>query len=81
MNLRVATRSRVIFSDDVDSVVLPAAQGEMGVLAGHADFVVMLKKGRIRIQGRGGSTVIPIAGGYAGITKDKVLVLPTLEAR
>jgi F-type H+-transporting ATPase subunit epsilon len=75
MDLKIVARSRVIFSDRVESVVLPAAEGEMGVLAGHADFVVMLKKGQVRIQGRDGAKVIPVAGGYAGITGDQVLVL------
>lgn len=80
MRLEVITRGKVVFSDQVTSVLLPAVEGEMGVLAGHADFVVMLKKGSLRIEGRGGTTVIPVAGGFAGITKDKVLVLPSPSA-
>lgn len=80
MKLEVITRGRLVFSGDVESVVLPAAEGEMGVLAGHADFVVMLKRGQVRIQEHSGVKVIPVTGGYAGITGDKVLVLSTLAA-
>jgi F-type H+-transporting ATPase subunit epsilon len=76
VNLEVLTRDGVVYSDEADMVILPAWQGEMGVLAGHADFVVMLKAGNVRIRGHGQSQTIPVSGGFAEISHDRVVVLP-----
>ena len=76
MNLEVMVRERVVYSAEVESVVLPAVEGEMGVLAGHADFIVMLKKGPLRIRSRTGTQAISVDGGYAEVSGDKVVVLP-----
>jgi F-type H+-transporting ATPase subunit epsilon len=76
VKLDVITRNKVLYSDEVDAVVLPALKGEMGVLAGHADFVVMLKKGDLRLSSHSESRAIAIEGGYAEVSHDKVVVLP-----
>ena len=70
------TRDRVVYSDQADMVILPAWQGEMGILAGHADFVVLLKAGRVRVVAGGKSQTIHISGGLAEISHDRVVVLP-----
>lgn len=76
MNLEIITRRQVIYSGKVDTLVLPAMQGEMGVLAGHADFIVMLRKGDVRLSGGGESRTITIDGGFAEVSRDRVTVLP-----
>jgi F-type H+-transporting ATPase subunit epsilon len=80
VKLDIITKGRQVYSGDVEGVVLPALEGEMGVLAGHADFIVMLKKGTIRVIGRAEAEVIPVEGGYAEVTQDGVLVLTALAA-
>jgi F-type H+-transporting ATPase subunit epsilon len=76
VNLEIITRRQVIYSGKVDTLVLPAMQGEMGVLAGHADFIVMLRKGDVRLSGGGESRTITIDGGFAEVSRDRVTVLP-----
>jgi len=76
VNLEIITRRQVIYSGEVEALVLPAVQGEMGVLAGHADFIVMLKKGDVRLIGGGESRAIAIDGGFAEVSRDRVTVLP-----
>jgi F-type H+-transporting ATPase subunit epsilon len=66
----------VVYSGEADSVVLPAWQGEMGILAGHADFVVLLKRGLVRFEAKGSSRTIPVAGGFAEVSHNQVVVLP-----
>lgn len=41
---------RILFSGDVVSVIVPALEGEMTVLAGHAPMVATLKAGIILVQ-------------------------------
>ena len=76
MNLEVLTRDGVVYSDEADMVILPAWQGEMGVLAGHADFVVMLKQGLVKVEAKGRSQTISVSGGFAEISHNRVVVLP-----
>jgi F-type H+-transporting ATPase subunit epsilon len=78
VNLEVMTPDRVVFSGEVDAVMLPALEGEMGILAGHADFIVMLGKGSVRATGRGETRDIAVSveGGYAEVSHDRVIVLP-----
>ena len=76
MNLEVMTREQMVYSGEADSVVLPAWQGEMGVLADHADYVVALARGLLRFRAAGTSHTLAIAGGFAEVSRNKVIVLP-----
>jgi len=76
VTLEIAIRERVIYSGPANSVVLPAAEGEMGVLAGHADFIVVLAKGPLRAKVDGEPRTFQIDGGFAEISHDRIIVLP-----
>jgi F-type H+-transporting ATPase subunit epsilon len=78
VNLEVMTRDRVVFSGEVDAVILPALEGEMGVLPGHADFIVMLGKGSVKATGPSLARSIPVSGGFAEVSHDRVVILPNV---
>ena len=42
LKLEIVTPEALIFSDEVDTVVLPGYEGEMGVLPAHAPLVTTL---------------------------------------
>jgi F-type H+-transporting ATPase subunit epsilon len=73
--LTVVTRERKIIEVDVDEVVLPASDGEIGVLPGHTPLLASLKVGQLRY--RTGATVsrIVISWGFAEVLPDRVIVL------
>ena len=52
--LEIVTPERLAYSDEVDAVVLPGSEGEMGVLPHHAPLVSTLGVGELRIR-KGGS--------------------------
>lgn len=72
LNLELVTPERVAFSGEVDSVVLPAWEGEMGVLPGHIPFLVQLKAGEVRYTGSGKKACFAVSGGFAEVTRDRV---------
>lgn len=75
LHLDIVTPERKVFSDDVDNVYLPGADGEMGVLQLHAALVTALQAGELRYL-KGGETVeLAIGNGFAEITQEKVTVL------
>jgi F-type H+-transporting ATPase subunit epsilon len=56
---------RLVFSGDVEHVVVPGAEGEFGVMAGHAPFVSTLKPGILKIKSGGGEVPVFVRGGFA----------------
>ncbi len=75
-SLEIVSPERLLLSRDVDMVVIPAAEGEMGVLPGHAPMIVLLRGGEIRLYD--GTTVTDrlfVAGGFAEVTPERCTVL------
>ena len=67
---------RVLFSGAVDAVVLPAVEGDMTVLAGHAPMMTALKTGFLVVTDTpGNGKRILIRGGFADINQNGLTVL------
>ena len=67
---------KLLLSRAVEMAVLPAAEGEMGVLPGHAPMIVALRGGTIAVRENGAETErLFVAGGFAEITPERVTVL------
>ena len=65
---------QLVFSGEVDHVVVPGTEGEFGVLAGHAPMVAMLKPGILKILGANEQRIL-VTGGFAEVTPDGLTVL------
>ncbi len=74
-HLQIVTPEGKAFEDEVNSVVLPGALGEMGILTSHANLVSTLLPGELRYTKEGKETEMAIGGGFAEITGDHVNVL------
>jgi F-type H+-transporting ATPase subunit epsilon len=74
--LELVSPAKLLLSREVEMVVIPAAEGEMGVLPGHAPMIVALRGGVIRVI-EGGKDVerLFVAGGFAEVTPERVTVL------
>ncbi len=74
--LELVSPEKLLLSRQVEMVVIPAAEGEMGVLPGHAPMIVALRGGIIRVvEGGQDAERLFVAGGFAEITRDRVTVL------
>jgi len=74
--LELVSPEKLLLSRQVDMVIIPAAEGEMGVLPGHAPMIVALRGGAIRVTENGQITEsLFVAGGFAEVTPDRVTVL------
>jgi F-type H+-transporting ATPase subunit epsilon len=65
---------QMVFSGEVEHVVVPGTEGEFGVLAGHAPLVAMLKPGVLRILGPNEQRIL-VVGGFAEVSPDGLTVL------
>ena len=83
--LEIVSPERLLLSRDVEMVVIPASEGEMGVLPNHAPMIVLLRGGTIAIHEGGQVTDrLYVSGGFAEITPERCTVLadeavPTAE--
>ena len=75
INLTVVTRERKIVDTNVDEVILPASDGEIGVLPGHTPLLASLRIGQLRY--RTGTRVerLVLSWGFAEVLPDRVIVL------
>jgi F-type H+-transporting ATPase subunit epsilon len=69
--VEIITPEKVFVREDAEFVVIPGADGELGVLPGHARLLAWLKPGTIRLDKSGGGHKYTISGGM-------VFVEPTL---
>jgi len=73
--LEIVTPERLAYSDEVDAVVLPGSEGEIGVLPHHAPLVSTLGVGELRIRKGGTEESFAIVGGFLQVRPDKVVVM------
>jgi F-type H+-transporting ATPase subunit epsilon len=76
VNLEIVSPEKLLLSRAVDMVVIPASEGDMGVLEGHTPMIVMLRGGTIdlyeadRVVDR-----LFVDGGFAEVTPERCTVL------
>ena len=74
-SLSVVTPEGSAFDGEAERLVVPGADGEIGVLARHAPLVAMLKAGEIRIRTDGAWQSFAAGPGYFKVQKDRAIVL------
>ena len=75
-NFELVSPERVLFSGDVDAVVLPATEGDMTVLAGHSPVMTTLKTGFLVITSTpGNGRRVLVRGGFADVNQTSLTVL------
>ena len=74
--LELVSPEKLLLSRAVEMAVIPAAEGEMGVLAGHEPMIVALRGGVISVREGGQVTEqLFVAGGFAEVAPDRVTIL------
>lgn len=74
-HLQIIALDRIAYEDDVDIVVLPGEEGQLGVLPRHARIVTLLEPGEVLTRKAGEETSLVISGGFAQIGPDSVTIL------
>lgn len=75
LTLELATPTRMVVAEAVDEVVIPGSQGYFGVLPGHAPLLATLGIGELTYRNGREERHVAVAGGFAEVRNDKVIVL------
>jgi F-type H+-transporting ATPase subunit epsilon len=75
LKLEIVTPEAKTFSDDVEMVVIPGIEGELGVLPQHVPLMTQLMPGELRVTKNGREMSLAVGEGFVEITQERVSVL------
>jgi F-type H+-transporting ATPase subunit epsilon len=75
LHVSVISPEASLYEGEATSVVVPAYDGEVGILTGHAPLMTLLGKGELRVEGAGGARKFTIEGGFLQVVNDQVRVV------
>jgi F-type H+-transporting ATPase subunit epsilon len=81
IRLEIVTGERVVYADDVDSVVAPGVEGELGILPHHAALMTTLIPGELRVSKGGQEILMAVGGGFMEVLPHKVTILADTAER
>ncbi len=75
LTLEIVTPDARVYSDTIDSVVVPTSEGEVGILPGHIPLLTQVEHGELRVTKGSETLLLAVSGGFAEIEGDHVHVL------
>ncbi|HEY6608747.1 MAG TPA: F0F1 ATP synthase subunit epsilon [Candidatus Limnocylindria bacterium] len=78
LQLEIVSPERRAFTDEVDEVILPGIDGQLGILPHHTRLITALGTGELRIKKGGTEQSLLISGGFVEVRSDKVVVMADL---
>ena len=75
LTLEIVTPEARVYSDTVDTVVIPTVEGEIGILPGHIPLLTQVGAGELRVSKNGKTELLAVGNGFAEIDGDKVSIL------
>jgi F-type H+-transporting ATPase subunit epsilon len=78
LQLEIVSPERRAYTDEVDMVIVPGIDGELGILPHHTRLISALGIGELRIKKGGTEQILFISGGFVEVRPDKVVVMADL---
>ena len=75
LTLEIVTPEARVFSDTIDTVVIPTVDGEIGILPGHIPLLTQVQDGDLRVTKGTVVSFLAVGGGFAQVSGDKVSIL------
>ena len=81
LKLDIVSAERLVYSDDVDMVIAPGTEGQLGILPNHAPLMTMLEPGELLIKQGDSEFCMVVSGGFMEVRPDQVTVLADTAER
>lgn len=75
LTLEIVTPEARVYSDTIDTVVIPTTEGEVGILPGHIPLLTQIENGELRVTKNGQTQWLAVSGGFVEVEHDRVHVL------
>lgn len=73
--LTIVTAESQVFSEDVDSLVAPGIDGQLGILPNHAPLMTQLQPGEMTVRTGSNENVLAVTGGFLEVLNNQVTIL------
>jgi len=81
IRLDIVTAEGAVYSDEVDVVVAPGIEGQLGILPHHAPLMTTLQVGELRVRKGEEEFSLAISGGFLEVRPDRIIVLADTAER
>ncbi len=75
LKLDIVTAERVVYSAEVEEVIAPGVEGQLGILPHHAPLMTILQAGELVVKKGGQEEILAISGGFLEVRPDHVIIL------
>jgi len=75
LTLEIVTPEARVYSDTIDTVVIPTGEGEIGILPGHIPLLAQVDHGELRVTKGAATQLLAVSGGFVQVMDDKISVL------
>ncbi len=75
LKLEITTPDAKVYSDDVEMVVVPGIEGELGILPRHIPLLTAIKPGELKVTKNGQNIYLAVGEGFVEVTQERVSVL------
>ncbi len=73
--LTIVTAESQVFSEEVDSLIAPGIDGQLGILPNHAPLMTQLQPGEMTIRSNNDDNVLAVTGGFMEVLNNRVTIL------
>jgi len=81
IRLDIVTAERLVYSEEVDAVIAPGIEGQLGILPHHAPLMTTLQAGEMVVRKGGDEFSLAISGGFLEVRPDRIIVLADTAER
>lgn len=75
MLLEITTAERQVYQEEVDLLIAPGIDGQLGILPSHAPLMTMLRPGELTIRKGGADDFFAVTGGFMEVLGNRVTIL------
>jgi len=81
LKVEIITAERVVLQEDVDMVVAPGIEGQLGILPHHMPLLTTLQAGELRLKKGNEEISLAVTGGFLEVQPDRVVILADAAER
>ena len=71
----IVTAERIVYSEDVEALIAPGMEGQLGILPHHAPLMTILQAGELVVRRGSEEDIMAISGGFLEVRPDRVIIL------
>ncbi|MFC1860952.1 F0F1 ATP synthase subunit epsilon [Chloroflexota bacterium] len=81
IKLDIVTAERAVYSEEVDLIVAPGIDGQLGILPHHTPLMTMIQPGELMLKKGDEEFILAVTGGFLEVRPDRVIILADAAER